>query len=58
MATWADRDGGKFAVGGTNWLKWLLRGDQQASEFFKGGAQRAGWSVESKGLESIRVTPI
>ncbi|KAF1813921.1 hypothetical protein P152DRAFT_465690 [Eremomyces bilateralis CBS 781.70] len=59
MANWRETDGGKFAVSGTNWLKWLLRGDAQAAEWFTGnGAQQAGWQVEKKGLEGIQVIPI
>ncbi|KAF1807894.1 hypothetical protein P152DRAFT_463081 [Eremomyces bilateralis CBS 781.70] len=54
MATWSEKDGGKFGVAGTNWLKWLLKSDQEAAQWFTGGtAEQAGWDVEAKNLESI-----
>ncbi|KAF1808104.1 hypothetical protein P152DRAFT_453167 [Eremomyces bilateralis CBS 781.70] len=54
MATWADKDGGKFGVAGTNWLMWLLKDDQGAARCLTGGgAQQEGWDVAVKNLQSI-----
>ncbi|KAF1813252.1 hypothetical protein P152DRAFT_395037 [Eremomyces bilateralis CBS 781.70] len=59
MSTFMDKDAGKVGVAGGNWLKWLLKGDQEAAQWFtSGSAQQAGWDVEEKNLQSIQVTPI
>ena len=53
--TYAAEHGGEFAVVATAWLKWQLKGDQNAKTLFCGSpcglSQRNGWSVESKNME-------
>ncbi|KAK4228732.1 hypothetical protein QBC38DRAFT_361268 [Podospora fimiseda] len=58
--TYGDRDGGKFGVAAVAYFDWLLRGNAQASAFFIEGTQarQAGWKVEHKNLQNIKVTPI
>ncbi|KAK2803378.1 hypothetical protein FQN50_007037 [Emmonsiellopsis sp. PD_5] len=52
--TYQDPNGGKFGVAAANWLKWVLRGDATASEFFTGGAAEAdGWAVVNQHLDAI-----
>jgi len=52
--TYQDPEGGKFGTAAVNWVKWVLRRDVSGRAFFtEGGAQRDGWSVESKSLERI-----
>ncbi|KAL2863354.1 alpha/beta hydrolase family protein [Aspergillus lucknowensis] len=53
--TYQEPDGGEFGVAAVNWLRWVLKGDKQASKFFRsGGAERAGWvETESWGLERL-----
>ena len=36
FGTYGQRNGGEFAVVGTNWLKWQLKGDQTAKQMFVG----------------------
>ncbi|KAK4168004.1 hypothetical protein QBC43DRAFT_297243 [Cladorrhinum sp. PSN259] len=58
--TYSDKDGGKFGVAAVAYFDWLLRGNATASKFFTDGtdAEKAGWKVESKNLENVKVTPL
>ncbi|KAK5659451.1 hypothetical protein OQA88_652 [Cercophora sp. LCS_1] len=51
---------GKFAVAASNWLKWVLRGNSNVAPFFTGSghgtAAGAGWVVEHRDLENIKVS--
>ena len=42
------------------YFDWVLRGNAKASEYFKNDAEakNAGWKVESKNLDGIKVTPL
>ncbi len=56
-ATYRQPNGGAFAQAGVQWLKWQLRGDAAAGEYFT--ADRAGisadpaWTVEKKNLRPV-----
>ncbi|KAK2773944.1 hypothetical protein FQN53_003913 [Emmonsiellopsis sp. PD_33] len=55
--TYQDENGGKFGVAAVNWLKWTLRGEADAAEFFTGGAAEGdGWSVESQNLDALELS--
>ena len=57
--TFREPDAGKFGIAGARFFEWVLRGNATAASFFTGqGARLAGWSVESKSLGGIQVTPI
>lgn len=50
--TYAQPHGGEFSIPAVAWLKWQLKGDEEASKLFAGEncglSQREGWTVESK----------
>lgn len=57
--TYRETDAGKFGVAAVHFFDWVLRGNAEAASFFTGGgAEEAGWVVESKDLDAINVTPI
>ncbi|KAK3898484.1 hypothetical protein C8A05DRAFT_37923 [Staphylotrichum tortipilum] len=58
--TYGDKDAGKFGVAAVHFVNWLLRGNATSASFFTTGneAKAAGWEVESKNLDAIKVTPI
>lgn len=60
MATWSQPNSGKFGKAEHLWLDWMLRGNEQSSDFFlKGGAKADGWDVEMAAMDLIpKVTPI
>jgi len=59
LATYAQFNAGSFGIAATRFFEWTLRGNTTSAEFFTGtGATNAGWSVESRGLELLKVTPI
>jgi hypothetical protein len=58
LATWSQVNSGVFGKAEVNWLKWVLRGDAKAAEYFKGGAAKAdGWQVKAQNLASIKAFP-
>ena len=52
--TYREAHGGEFTVPAIAWLKWQLKGDQEAAKMFQGDpcglSQREGWTVEKNGL--------
>ena len=55
-ATYDRPNGGSFAIAAAKWLQFVLQGNSEAATWFKGnGAQQAGWAVEKKNLDSIKV---
>jgi hypothetical protein len=62
MGTYMQDKGGKFGTAMWKWLDWTLRGNANSSTFFTGdgpgSAKANGWSVQSKNLNMINVTPI
>jgi Fungal cellulose binding domain len=57
--TYGDPRGGKFGTAGQQFFRWVLRGDSSVSGFFTGnGAQADGWTVQSKSLGNINVSPL
>jgi hypothetical protein len=57
--TYKKDNAGEFGVAAVRFFTWLLRGDEKSAEFFTGdGAKAAGWSVEKKSLDAIKVTPL
>ncbi len=62
MATYAEKNGGKFGVAASRWAEWTLRGNATAANFFTGtGAGTAkgdAWDTVSASLDGIKVTPI
>lgn len=57
MGTYAQPEGGAFAVAAVNWLSWVLKGDSSKESWFTGGgAQKAGWEeVDSEGLDTLKL---
>lgn len=53
--TYSKPKGGEYGIVATNWLKWHLKGDKTAAEFFQGDncplSLREGWTVEKKNIE-------
>lgn len=53
--TYSQPKGGEYGIVATNWLKWQLKGDKQASLMFVGNpcglSQREGWTIEKKNIE-------
>jgi hypothetical protein len=59
MDSWSESNGGVFGKSERELFRWLLRGDQNASQYFLGGGAKAdGWEIETAGLDKIQVTPI
>ncbi|KAK0639068.1 hypothetical protein B0T16DRAFT_236416 [Cercophora newfieldiana] len=57
--TYRETDAGKFGAAAVNWVQWLLRGDNTAAQFFTGaGAKDAGWTVESRSLDVMKVAAV
>jgi len=52
--TYRQPHGGEFALVATGWLKWQLKGDNEAGKMFTGNpcglSQRPGWKVEKKNI--------
>lgn len=52
--TYSQPFGGEFAVVATAWLKWQLKGDQEAGAFFTGNpcglSLREGWTTDKKNI--------
>jgi hypothetical protein len=52
--TYSQPHGGEFTVPALAWLKWQLKGDQEAAKLFQGSpcglSQREGWTTEKNGL--------
>lgn len=52
--TYREAHGGEFTVPAIAWLKWQLKGDQEAARMFQGEpcglAQREGWTTEKNAL--------
>lgn len=50
--TYGQVHGGEFSIPAVAWLKWQLKGDQEASRMFVGEncgiSQREGWTIDSK----------
>jgi hypothetical protein len=48
-----------MGVAAVRFFQWILRGNTTAAAFFTGQeATQAGWTVESKALDAIKVTAI
>jgi hypothetical protein len=48
-----------YGEAAANYFRWVLRGEEKASEYFLGGlAEADGWKVDSKHLEKVEVTPL
>jgi hypothetical protein len=59
ISTFTEANAGRVGIAGVRWLEWLLRGNLTSATFFTAnGSSTDGWSVESKDLASIKVTPI
>ncbi|KAK0611306.1 hypothetical protein B0T14DRAFT_594434 [Immersiella caudata] len=62
MGTFSQANGGKFGVAGSNWAKWLLRGNVTAAAYFTGSgpgtAQGDGWATVSQTLDGIKVASL
>jgi len=59
LGTYTDIEAGRFGVAAARFFQWTLRGNATAAAFFTGQeAKEAGWTVESKNLDAIEVTPI
>ncbi|KAK4172397.1 hypothetical protein QBC36DRAFT_197073 [Triangularia setosa] len=58
--TYGDQNGGKFGVAAVRYYQWTLRGNATAASFFTNNqeANQDGWSVESRSLGNLRVSPI
>ncbi|WP_026354405.1 hypothetical protein [Massilia niastensis] len=54
--TYREPNGGEFGEVGAAWLKWQLKGDQQAAKMFVGSdcglCKRPNWHVKSKNLST------
>jgi len=52
--TYSQPHGGEFSVPAIAWLKWQLKGDQEAAKLFQGEpcglSQREGWTTEKNAL--------
>ena len=52
--TYSQPHGGEFTVPAIAWLKWQLKGDQEAAKLFQGDpcglAEREGWTAEKNAL--------
>ncbi len=55
MGTYSQPNGGPFGVMGVAWLKWQLKGDQEAKKMFAGEScgfcKAEGWTAQSKNLK-------
>ena len=53
--TYMQPFGGEYGIVATAWLKWHLKGDQEAAKLFKGNpcglSQREGWSFDKKKID-------
>ncbi|KAK7037410.1 hypothetical protein VNI00_011160 [Paramarasmius palmivorus] len=57
--TYNEPNGGVFGSAAQHYFRWVLRGDTEAAEYFTGdGAASEGWTVDSKSLDRLNVTPI
>ena len=52
--TYSQPHGGEFSIPAIAWLKWQLKGDQEAAKLFQGSpcglSQREGWTTEKNAL--------
>jgi hypothetical protein len=54
--TYNEVNGGKYGIAASNWLKWILLGDQEAAKWFKNDdlPKSDGWTnIQKKGLENV-----
>jgi hypothetical protein len=53
--TFRQNNGGKFGVAGVAWLKWRLKGDQNAAKMFKGAdcglCRDSEWQIQKKKID-------
>ena len=58
--TYMRPHGGEFAIVASAWLKWQLKGDEEAAKMFQGDpcgvAQMEGWKVQKKNIDKPAAT--